>query len=444
MMNYEEAVSYIYGIPKFTKKNSLEHTKRLLEMLRNPEKSFRILHVAGSNGKGSVCAFSDAVLRQAGIHTGLFTSPHLCTIRERFVIDGQMITEGEFLEDFSQILQLVQEAEKENLSHPTFFEFIFLMCMVRFQKSQVDVAILETGLGGRLDATNAVENKIATVITSIGLEHTDILGNTIEQIAAEKGGIIRSNVPVIYDASIAAVNQVLKNLAAKAHAPMIPVKQENCEIFRNTAKGIDFCYRSSYDDISVHIGMGANYQVLNAALAMEAIQYFIPEEQRIQAVQDGIGQTKWPGRMEEVLPEIYLDGAHNVPGIQAFLQSVQKLRIEKSQESGNVNSQKAVLLFSIVKDKNYEQVLHELLCSNEWEQIIVTQIHDKRGINPYRLEQLIKEQSKIPVSCIADTTDAFSYAKSQKRRGQLLFCAGSLYLVGELEQIIRRNENDRF
>ena len=198
-MNYEEAVAYIEETPKFTTKNKLEHTKECLRRLGNPQDSFRVIHVAGTNGKGSTCAFLTSILREAGYSCGLFTSPHLVVINERFQINEQNIDDASFLRAFEKVKALSEELVAEGNYHPTYFEMLFLMGMVIFQEAGVDYVILETGLGGRMDATTSVENPLACVITSISFDHMQYLGNTIEAIAGEKAGIIVPGVPVIYD-----------------------------------------------------------------------------------------------------------------------------------------------------------------------------------------------------------------------------------------------------
>ena len=182
-MNYEEAVAYIDETPKFTKKNSLDHTKECLRRLGNPQDKFKVIHVAGTNGKGSTCAFLTSVLREAGYSCGLFTSPHLVEINERFQINEVNIDNDTFLKAFEKVKVLADELVAEGSYHPTYFEMLFLMGMVIFAEAGVDYVTLETGLGGRMDATTAVENPVACVITSISLDHTAILGDTIEKIA---------------------------------------------------------------------------------------------------------------------------------------------------------------------------------------------------------------------------------------------------------------------
>ena len=209
-MNYEEAVAYIEETPKFTTKNKLEHTKECLRRLGNPQKQFQVVHVAGTNGKGSTCAFLTSVFREAGYSCGLFTSPHLVVINERFQINEKNIDNDTFLRAFEKVKKLADELVAEGSYHPTYFEFLFLMGMVIFADANVDYVILETGLGGRLDATTAVEEPSACVITSISFDHMQYLGNTIEAIAGEKAGIIVPGVPVIYDGNNPAAAGVIR------------------------------------------------------------------------------------------------------------------------------------------------------------------------------------------------------------------------------------------
>ena len=196
-MNYEEAVAYIEDIPRFTTKNSLDHTRECMRRLGHPQKKFRVIHVAGTNGKGSVCAYLDSMLRAGGYKVGLFTSPHLVKINERFKINGEMISDERFVKAFEEVQKIIKKAQEDGLDHPSYFETLFLMGMVVFKEADVDYVVLETGLGGRLDATNTVDHPLACIITSISLDHVEYLGDTIGKIAGEKAGIIKPQVPVI-------------------------------------------------------------------------------------------------------------------------------------------------------------------------------------------------------------------------------------------------------
>ena len=249
-MNYEQAVAYIEETPKFTKKNSLDHTKECLARLGNPQNHFKVIHVAGTNGKGSTCAFLTSILREAGYSCGLFTSPHLVEINERFQINEVNIDNDTFLAAFQKVKALADELVAEGSYHPTYFEMLFLMGMVIFAQAGVDYVTLETGLGGRLDATTAIEDPAACVITSISLDHMQYLGNTVKEIAGEKAGIIVPGVPVIYDGNDPDAAQVIGEKAKELGSPAYKVVQSETKILGNDKNGIDFCgsdfYRSHF------------------------------------------------------------------------------------------------------------------------------------------------------------------------------------------------------
>ena len=194
----ERAVDFIYEIPKFTTKNSLDHTRQLMGLLGDPGRGRRVIHVAGSNGKGSVCCFLYSMLLAAGKSAALFTSPHLTDIRERFQVNGELVSEQVFFEAFGEVKDASAKLVQKTGRHPTFFEFLFAMGMVIYEKADVEYIVLETGLGGRLDATNSFSSPLLTLITSISLEHTEYLGDTIREIAGEKAGILKPGVPVFF------------------------------------------------------------------------------------------------------------------------------------------------------------------------------------------------------------------------------------------------------
>ena len=263
--------------------------------------------------KGSVCAYIESVLRKAGKQTGLFTSPHLVCIEERFALNGKTCNREDFLSVADQVSQVANQMVSEGLPHPTFFEYIFAVGMLIFAKAKVEYAVLETGLGGRLDATNIIENPILTVITAISLEHTEILGETIEKIAVEKAGILKQNVPVVFDASLPEVEQVVMQRAKELNCPIYAVFPKNIKILLNTGKKIAFSYVSGYDVTELEIPFAAPYQAYNAVIAYQALNCLAKtEEIPNQAIMQGIAQVSWKGRMQQVCPEVYLDGAHNV------------------------------------------------------------------------------------------------------------------------------------
>lgn len=430
-VTYEEICAYIYGIPKYTKKNGLEHTRELLNRLGNPERKFKVIHIAGSNGKGSVCAFLNSVLCKAGKQTGLFTSPHLVCMEERFQINGTNCTKEDFMLAFEKVRDTVEKMQEEGLAHPAFFEYLFAMGMLLFAEYKVEYVVLETGLGGRLDATNIFPRPQMTVITSISLEHTEILGDTIEQIAAEKAGIIKQGVPVVFDGNDPVASRVIRSFAREKNAPFYEVNRKNLKIHEITGKKIDFYFYSGYDVVNLQIPFPAEYQMMNAALAYQALS-LLSAETGIDSglMKEGMRQTIWAGRMQEVRKDVYFDGAHNADGIAALIQTVK--RMEKRAP---------LLLFSMVKEKNYHKVIEALAKEVAWGQVIVTKIPDERGLEPEVLAEEF-EGHHVQTCVIRDCNEAYAYAIDHKAEGQSLFCAGSLYLIGELEKIAGGKKND--
>lgn len=314
-MKYEDVVEYIDNIPKFTSKNSLEHTRRFLEELgikQDESNKMKIIHVAGTNGKGTVCAILSNVLVNCGKKTGLFISPHLVHINERIRINNKEISDEEFVQAFNEVKNVVDKMKQEDYPHPSYFEFLFLMAMWNFNKEAVEYIVLETGLGGRLDATNSMLSPYLTVITSIGMDHMEYLGDTIEKIAVEKAGIIKKYVPVIYWGADERVSDVISDVAEKMQAKTVKVLVDNYKIIKKTNKSVDFSIVSEYylNDI-FSVPFISEYQVQNAAVAIKTIEC-MPEIRNMKdLVKSGIANVHWEGRMEMIMPGIILDGAHN-------------------------------------------------------------------------------------------------------------------------------------
>ncbi|MCB5712202.1 bifunctional folylpolyglutamate synthase/dihydrofolate synthase [Lactonifactor longoviformis] len=433
MFTYEEAVEYIEEIPKFTKKNKLEHTKECLRRLGNPGSDKKIIHVAGTNGKGSVCAFLASMLRQGGCVCGLFTSPHLVEINERFQIDEVPVDNQLFLEAFIKVKELSDELLSEGSYHPTYFEFLFLMGMWIFCKTDVEYIILETGLGGRLDATNSIARPLACVITSVSLDHTEYLGDTVTAIAGEKAGIIKNQVPVIYDGNLPASSEVIKKRAESLESLSCPVTEDQISIHRIAAEGIDFSWKSGYyQDVAVRIPFIARYQVMNAALAMKVMEVLknihkIP----VEALVEGIAVTRWQGRMETVLPGVIVDGAHNEDGVARFVETVSHFEEEYP----------VTLLFSAVSDKDYEDMIREICSGLSLSGVVTTEVGGYRAVSAGRLAEVFRENACETVYACPNIEHAFEKACDLKKEG-MLFCAGSLYLVGEIKDYIRRRVHD--
>ena len=427
---YEEAAAYIEEIPKFTKKHTLEHTKTFLKRLGNPAADRKIVHVAGTNGKGSVCAYLQAILMAEGKRTGFFTSPHLVSVNERIRVDNIQIDNETFLKVFRKVLKIVRQMVEDGIEHPSYFEFLFGMGMTAFAETDVEYIILETGLGGRLDATNAIDNPALAIITSISLDHTAILGDTIEKIAGEKAGIIKPGVPVFFDGSSKKAAEVIKAKASELGVSCREVTKNAYEIQEVHRKYIAFSRRSAYDkDVIFQVPMCGCYQAMNAELALEASEDLLAgEEIHMDRWKEALAELHWEGRMERVGAHITVDGAHNPGAMEAFVESVKAL---DESERGEM-----VLLFSAVSDKKYDQMI-EYLCENvDVKAYVVTQIEDERGVPAEELADVFRRYTDRPVYCKERLEDAVRTAMNERGETGEIYCLGSLYLVGMMKKLL--------
>ena len=428
-MTYQEAVEYISQVPKFTKKTDASNTRELLKRLGHPERDYKVIHVAGTNGKGSVCAFMAGVLQQAGCRTGLFISPHLVTINERFQINRRNVSDEEFARAFTVVMDNVSAMMKEGFSHPAYFELLFAAGMLIFSWEKVEYLVMETGLGGRLDATNTVEHPLIVVITSISLDHTEYLGDTVEKIAAEKAGIIKEGVPVVYDGRDRRAEAVILEKARQMHAPAYPFYEAMAEIEERTDKSIAFVLNNRYYDYKmVRVPFPADYQVVNSSLAMTALRVMDPSR-RIpdEVVLEGIAHTVWEGRMEQVMPGVIVDGAHNEDGIREFLKTARRI----------AGRRPVSLLFSAVSDKDYEKMIQEICEEVSFQRIVVTQITGSRRTDAELLAEIFRKYTDTEVISCSETAEAFILAAEKRKEGETLFCVGSLYLAGEIKALLK-------
>lgn len=457
-MNYTEAVEYIEEVPKFTKKNKPENTLELIRRIGHPERKMKVIHVAGTNGKGSVCAFLSSILTRAGKRTGLFTSPHLVDITERFQINQVPVSHEVFTRAFVRVKKEVDAMIQDGYAHPAYFELLFAAGLLIFEEEGVEYLILETGLGGRLDATNLVEKPIACVLTTISLDHMEYLGDTVAKIAGEKAGIIKEGVPVIFDGRNPESEQVILAQAEKLHAPAYRYDDSMREITGKTDKSIDFILNYRYDKkntagicedtkqndcscggeihnitelykgLNVTVPYLAEYQVVNSSLALAALRVIDPEKHiSDEEAVHGIAATRWQGRMETVMPDVVLDGAHNADGIKEFIRTVQEVQERKPVS----------LLFSAVVEKEHEKMIQTICESIRPTSIVVTQVGGARVVPADELAKEFRKYTQAEVTAKADVKEAFETALA-KKGDSMLFCAGSLYLVGELKAILQR------
>lgn len=428
-MNYTEAVDYIETIPKFTVKHPPEHTRELLSRLGNPQEGIKIIHVAGTNGKGSVCAYLNAMLLAGGKKTGLFTSPHLVRINERFQINGEDVSDEQFLDAFLKVEKAAKEYEAEGEGHPSYFETLFLMGMLIFKEAGVEYLVMETGLGGRLDATNVVEKPLACIITSISRDHTEYLGDTLEVIAGEKAGIIKAGVPVIYDASQPGPASVIAAKAKEMGSPAWPMEPSFYEMKTQSREGITFTFAyPGGEKAELAIPYVAKYQMMNASLAfymMHILQdvHDIPKN----VLAEGLSKIKWPCRMEMAAPGVIIDGAHNEDGIAQFVSTAGYFAKENE----------ITILFTAVADKHYHEMIGEICEGIHPSHVVATQIDGSRVVPAEVLAEDFRKAGCTDVCAEPEIGAAYEKALGKKGSG-MLFCVGSLYLAGELKAYLAK------
>lgn len=412
---------YIYGIPKFAGKSTPDNTLEMLKRIGFSEDDRKIIHVAGTNGKGSVCSYIANTLLKEGYSVGLFISPHLLRINERIVVNGIEISDTIFEESFRRLKNISDEMVEEGYTHPSFFEFLFGMAMDVFTRENVEYIVLETGLGGRLDATNVISRPMVTVITSVGLDHTDILGDTYESIAAEKAGIIKPGVPVIYDGSNETVNAVIKGIAKERNAQAVALMPSEISDVTVGDKSIDFCLHNKYYDNELFcVNSHGLYQVKNAALAALAMK--VSNMADTAAIKEGIRGTIWKARMQEISRNVIIDGAHNDDGVNMFIESVNRDGCDAGR----------ILLFSAVSDKHYEGMIDKLCNSCLFEIIITGCMEDARALDGSEMKRVFSKYTEQNAEYYGSVREAYDRAMKLKVGNKRLYIAGSLYLAGEV------------
>ena len=433
--DYLEAVRYIEETPKFTGKHALEETRRFLDELGAPDEGMRIIHVAGTNGKGSVCSYLKSILEASGYSVGMFISPHLVDSRERIYACGGLIPEEDFVRLFRTVSSKIGSPAGEDgngvLSHPTYFEFYFYIGMLYFAGKRPDYIILETGMGGRLDATNTVRSKEVTVVTRIGLDHMAYLGGTVEEIAGEKAGIARQGVPLVVLGEPEEAFRVLKRRAVETDAPFYPVYDRETDgagaRFSGVPmgrEGIDFSFSGRYhgNDFGVRamLSTAAVYQRENCALSCMAALCLMEKGAKItrESMEEGVRSAFWAGRMQEIRPGFYIDGGHNPDGIAAFLESVRGLPC----------SGRRLLLFSVVSDKQYGEMAAQIRESGLFDLIVTAPLTSKRSLGARELDGLFSSRV-IHADSVAE---GLRILLGQQGENDLCFAAGSLYLVGQI------------
>lgn len=430
--SFSEAESFIFDIPRFSSKNEPELTAAFLKEIGDISKTIPTLHVAGTNGKGSVCAYLRAGLMKNGYSVGLFTSPHLVSVRERFALDLQMITEEEFLYCANAVFEKLEAFRSKSGREeyfPSFFEFLFFMSVIWFWKKKPDLIVFETGLGGRLDATNSISSPRVCVITEIGLDHMEYLGNTKDEIAFEKAGIIKPSAYTAFVSGDESWSDVILERAKAVSKGFMTVSAANIKNLETTPQGIDFSFHYGYDNCALFsLNTRAVYQAENASLAFSAL-LLLKEFDDITLDMDlsvsGFKDMVWEGRMERTAEGIYLDGAHNEDGIKAFLKSAGAI----------LKGHKGSLVFSMVSDKQVETVGAKIARSGLFDRIYIGSLDTPRFAGIQRLCRVFEPYGGIQVSSFDSVPEAYE-AMERELGDRIGFAAGSLYLVGEVKAFL--------
>jgi dihydrofolate synthase/folylpolyglutamate synthase len=410
MTSYPEAVQFLYALGNevLTAKLGLERIRTLLDALGNPQRAYRVVHVAGTNGKGSTCAMIDAGLRAAGVRTGLYTSPHLIEPTERIQIDGRSVSPQQFARAFDTVHQTALSLNLD--CHPTYFETVTAMAFWLFREARIDTAVVEVGLGGRLDATNVVEPRL-TVITPVDFDHQSYLGDSIESIAREKAGILKPGVAAIVARQRPEASQVIEDRAAELAVPLTRTAQFEIRDLELDSRGSSFS--------GLRCPLAGEHQVENAvtaALALEALG----------VLAQGISEAVWPGRLEHVSPnpDIILDGAHNPAGARALAKYLTRFYPRR----------RLWLIFGAMKDKAVSEVANTLFpLAHEF---IFTAPNNVRSIAPAELCKMAGRGETAP-----DVAAALQRISDRGRQEDLsedvVLITGSLYLVGEARSALQ-------
>jgi dihydrofolate synthase/folylpolyglutamate synthase len=415
-MLYTDAIDFLYDLRLFGFKLGLSNTRKLASLAGNPQEHLRFIHVAGTNGKGSTCAMLESIYRAAGLRVGLFTSPHLVEFGERIQVNRQMMSQAQIVQSVKKLRSFLGEFREAE--SPTFFEFITVMALCHFAEQQCDLVIWETGLGGRLDATNIVI-PLASVITNVQLDHQQWLGETLAQIAYEKAGIIKPGVPVVTAAAEPEALEVLHETALEQNAPFTCVTE--AEIRKSRLAGVE-------------LPLSGKHQQLNAALAIATVgvlekHIFVSEP----ALIEGLSKVNWPGRFQLITQssgrKILLDGAHNPAGAEALVMAWRE----------QFPSERPVLILGILKDKNV-QGMSDILAPLA-ERILLVPVSSDRSATPEELRDACFRANPLAETIVCNSV---SEALGLTNEHSFVLVTGSLYLVGEVLEILRCTGKAKF
>jgi len=421
-MNFEEVISLINTHRGTGKKQTLARVQALMDKIGNPEKNIKAIHVAGTNGKGTTCAFLSSVLIESGVKTGIYTSPHLETIHERIKINEDMISTENLIQYTEKIAPFVQEIEENRQEKMYSFEILTAVAFLYFAEQKCDIVVLETGMGGKFDATNTITSPIVSIITSIGKDHMYKLGNTIEEIAAHKAGIIKKGIPVIVYPMEDNILSVIRDKASTVDAPMNLVEKQDVILKKQNVNKQTFDYKL-FTNVSME--MIGEHQLYNTALAIEGLievqkaGYPVTNEDIIQ----GIDKAKWAGRMEKISDEplVFIDGAHNVPGVEALSKNIDSL----------FPNETVTFFIGIMKDKEFMKMIN--LVEDKASKMYILSPDEGKGFDPYEVAQNLKKAG-YPAQARESIEDIAYYIEHVSEKDEKIIVFGSLYLVGDLRK----------
>ena len=430
-MNYKESLKYIEETHKFGIRLGLDNMSKLLELLGNPQDKLKIIHVAGTNGKGSTCSFITSILKEAGYKVGLYTSPFLETFTERIRINGENIPEEDVARIVTLIKEKIEQMVKEGYSYPTEFEIVTTMAFYYYYEQNVDYVALEVGLGGRYDATNIIKNSLVSVIGSISLDHVNILGDSIAKIAYEKGGIIKEDgVAIVYDQSEEAKN-VIKQICCDKNAKYIEVKFDDINIKKSDIYSQVYDARILDQDYeNLEIKLIGEHQINNSILALSTIKYLennkglkIDEK----SIREGLINTKWPGRIEKIKenPIFIIDGAHNEDGAISLAKAIDK----------NFKGKNLTLLIGMLEDKDIDSVLDILI--PRFNKVITTTPDSPRAIESDKLKEKVAKYIDNVIDK-NDIEEALNYTLENSKEDDIVISAGSLYMIGHVRSLMNK------
>lgn len=428
-MNYKEAMEYITGVGKFGSNYGLERTFRLLELLGSPQEKIKLIHIAGTNGKGSTTAMVTKILRGFGYKVGMYTSPYLEEFEERIQINGENINKDILVHLLEEVKIAISKVIEEGYEHPTEFEIITALMFLHFYNEKVDYGVIEVGLGGRLDSTNVLIPKVS-VITSISLDHINILGDNLKDIAKEKAGIIKEGIPVVLYPQEKEVEEVILQIAEEKNSKVYFVKKENGRL-------IDINYENLYQNVQfesckniykINLPLLGEHQILNLGVALKTIEVLCEVENISidkDIIEKSLQDVKWIGRLEVLgrKPTILIDGAHNIAGIKSLRKNVERY----------FKYNKIYLLLGILADKQVKEMIEEITPIAE--KVYALTPHSERA---ELSEELKKEILKCNSNVVAleNYEEAFLLAVKEANEEDLILISGSLYMIGDMRKII--------